>query len=211
MKKYISLLIVFTITIFIGMGMASAVTLQLDKYDCTDAEEVANSDKAVTTCTVYGKATSSGTLSGTQTFELTYYKKTALSSFEFASETTDAGQITNIKRNTDLSTGKGGTWDFTFKEQNVTEGQQVVLFIVNIFADKNTVGTKTTYNGKEVPACGGIIAYAASGDNTSNDKGGTIAPKDTGFSIPVAIIGFGAIAGLSIYASTSRKTKMHRI
>ena len=195
MKKNISLLLVLVLSLFIGIGIASATKLPgtiQEKYDCKDEGTVGGKHK--TTCTIKFTANQTTTISGSEQWEIKYITVNSMSDWEFVSDG-ELGVTSNREKTTD-----GGTFTFNF-QGNVEKGTTYELFTFSFFADPSLNGDQ----------CGGYVYPVDNGQTTGGDKTSTIGEKDTGVSVPVAIIGIGAVTGLAIYSVSSKKTKMHRI
>ncbi len=218
MKRNLNLVILLIVSLFAGVFVANAAgsSLQFGTYSCNTLPEQQNG-KMVTQCTITATATKTETLTATDHFEVRYAKRrNGYSGFEFAVESTNAGKISNksaVSGNNDEVNSLGGTFDFTYSNLSVEAGKEYVLFEITIYGDPSLTGENeyVEISGRKVKACGGFVNRVASGENKVDDGGNTVKPNNTGFSIPVALIGVGSVAGLTIYSTTKRKPKMHRI
>ena len=185
MKKYLSLLIVLTISIFVGAGIARAAAARDVLSFPTDKGAYVshtNSDDAnktrVTDVTVFGIPQETAEITGTDHW------------------------VVKLKKN------KANTSDITVQE--IIEVNHANSIEITNFKLTETQGPSSVFSATDYSDCGGSIGPVYTSNSTDN-KGGSVPAYDTGFSIPVAIIGVGSLAGLAIVASTSKKTKMHRI
>ena len=189
MKKYFGLLIVLSFALIFGFRTAAAKITLNAEYNCEDSELV--DGVKYTTCEIGATNDTEQAYSDTVTMQVKYYKQTSFSDFEIVSE--NAGLVSDINK-------EAGTFKFTFKGDVIPAGS-FVLFKIKIAADPSL-------SGKD---CGASISFADAGDNYGNTGSDPVPAANTGASIPVAIISFGAAACIAVYAGASRKTKMRRI
>ena len=91
--------------------------------------------------------------------------------------------------------------NYHFQDTSVEKGQTYSIVSIRFTAkDENGLDC-----GGTVTMAGGISSEITSREITSQEV------PNTGVSIPVAIIGIGSLVGLTVYAVTTRKLKMHRI
>ena len=200
MKKNLSLVMVMVICLFAGLIVSKAATPKIklvEKFDCTTP--MSKDGKKYTTCTINVTAEEGGTFAegATQTLLITYDEPTDSSDFEIVDTIgTLGGSADTIQKK-----GKeGGSFVYHFSSKVTLEtGKQYTIAKI-----------KFTAEDKADLDCGGTVEFGGSSSGNKTEKTVTDVPK-TGVSIPVAIIGIGAVAGLAIYSVSTRKTKMHRI
>ena len=212
MKKYLSLLIVLTISIFVGAGIARAAAARDVLSFPTDKGAYVshtNSDDAnktrVTDVTVFGIPQETAEITGTDHWVVKLKKNKANTSDITVQEIIEVNHANSIEITNFKLTDTGAEFDVTYKNAAVTKDEKFEMFTLKI-----TQGPSSVFSATDYSDCGGSIGPVYTSNSTDN-KGGSVPAYDTGFSIPVAIIGVGSLAGLAIVASTSKKTKMHRI
>ena len=202
MKKNICLVMLLAIALFIGIRTSNAEGLAIpaslpvypETYECD--EGVVTGDVKKTTCTIKVTANQTTTVSGSNVFEVKFNKPHSESKWEIVTD----GDLGMSDKSSIKTTSTGGTFTFTYSG-TIEAGKKYSLVTIAFYSNKS-------YTGED---CGGTISPISGGDTTSGDKTSTVTEEDLGVSVPVAIIGIGAVAGLAIYSVSSRKTKFHRI
>ena len=199
MKRKMNLLLVSIATLFVGVIITKAaitIPVQLptgsDKYSCKTSES-SDGTKKITTCDIGGTATKTTTLSGTGKWSVKYNDPTLNNSFKII-DSNGLGVAQNV-----VPTSDGGTFEFTYSG-NITKGEKVVLFQIEFTADNDPAKD-----------CGGSVSPEGKGGSSTGDTDQTVDDEETGVSVPMMIIGLGAITGLAVYSIASNKAKMHRI
>ena len=198
MKKSMSLLLVFVLTLFAGIAISKAilVPVQLGTYDCTEPDPINDGLQKKTICKVGGKATKTAKISGTEVWTVEYNDSSLNNTFRVIDDSGKAILVDNSTK----TTKTGGSFTIQYSG-NVTKGEDVVLFSVEFVA-----------NNDSDKDCGGKISPTGKkGESTTDDTDDTIDDEATGVSVPMMIIAVGTVTGLAIYSVASRKTKMHRI
>ena len=197
MKKKLSILFVLAIALFIGFKGVNALSIpgkiSLETDESKSSTDTATRTKKTVVNIVFTPSQSLDLSGRTDTYVVKYNKPHEKSNFDYYDDGI-ASRTGNIEK-----TETGGSFTVSYSG-NVTKGQKVTLFTLVFESD-------SSYNGSD---CGGTVTTTSGGSNT--DEGNrTVGPSNTGVSVPVAIIGIGAVTGLAIYSVSSRKTKMHRI
>ena len=199
MKKTINLFLVSVIALFLGIMVTDAVLVPVqlpvkpETYKCYTDEAKTTDLRIYTICEIGGKATATKKISGSEIWDVVYEDGSLDNDFTIID---GLGYVDG----TVTKTKTGGSFTFVYSG-SITKGEDVVLFKVE-FAANNEAGKN----------CGGSVSPTGKkGTSTTDDKDDTIDDEATGVSVPMMIIGIGAITGLAVYSVASSKTKMHRI
>ncbi len=207
MKKYLSLVLALVLALIIGVRYTNAAlaipgklaTNSDGSFDCKTLEEKNADGAKVTVCNFKFQAGESTTIGEgiTQTFNVTYDQPNSMSGFKVTQDG-ELGITSDVK-----STTENGSFAYTYTSgKTIEKGKTYTLFTIEFYSDPS------------IDKCGGKITGGPvdGGSNTGDDnKTSSDEVPDLGFSIPVAIIGIGAVTGLAVYSVSSRKTKLHRI
>lgn len=196
MKKIFSVLLVVCMVLILA-PLSVEAQAHLKDYKCTTNNDPYDSTRKQTDCDIILYDVEPGDIDGkTIEFVLTYNNPTDKSGFEMLEETSGLYDATSF-----VETADGGTFKFSF---NDGLSGDVIAFKVRFYSDVEASGAD----------CGGNLSFAkedgtvTTGKITENHEQSN---SSTGVSAPVIILGVGIVACLVVYASTSKKTKMHRI
>lgn len=195
MKKSLSILLAITMLLILAPMKADATVSMNQKFDCTTKTDPSDSTRKITDCNIVLNVDQAGEMDGSSAkFTVTYNYKTDKSDFEIIEETNGV-RIGDI-----VKTDDGGSFDYEFSKGL---SGSFTAFKIRFYADAKL-------SGKD---CGGTLSMNYNGKTstaTTSTNTDTTNPK-TGVSVPVVVLGAGILACLAVYASTSKKTKMHRI
>ena len=194
MKKIISFLFVVAVVLVLAPLNAKAVSFKMSPQCSSTQKDPNDSTRSYTDCNIVIDLTGGSTDTTSAKFTVTYNEPNAKSDFEIIEET--SGLVTSdITKTTD-----GGSFNFDF---NSGLSGSFTAFKIRFYAD-------STLSGKD---CGGLVSMEYNGTTTTTTTSTNTEAKNpnTGVSVPVIALGVGVVACLAVYASTSKKTKMHRI
>ncbi|MBQ4583431.1 MAG: hypothetical protein IJA94_00855 [Bacilli bacterium] len=193
MKKILSFLFVVGVVLVLAPENTLAKVWVQQEFECGKTiSDPTDSTRKMTDCTIYVNSDSAGETDGQSvSFVVKYNYETDKSDFEIIEDV--SGITTNINK-------VDNTFDFDF---NSGLGTSFTAFKIRFYSDASLSG----YD------CGGELGMDYNGVTSTGttSKNVTSNNPDTGVSVPVIALGVGVIACLAVYASTSRKTKMHRI
>lgn len=192
MKKIISFLFVVAIVlVLVPMGVGASVKMQ-EKFDCTTNTDPNDSSRKITDCNIVLSVDQAGEMDNSSAkFFVIYNYEHDKSDFEIIEDVNGISSNVNKTDNTfnfDFASGLSGSF---------------TAFKIRFYSD-------ASYSGKD---CGGYVNMEYNGKTyttTTSTNTGADNPN-TGVSVPVIALGVGVVACLAVYASTSKKTKMHRI
>lgn len=194
MKKMFNILLAVCMVLVLAPLSVDAKA-QLKDYKCTTSNDATDSTRKITDCDITLYNVETGELDGkTVDFTVKYIKPTDKSDFLIMDDT--SGLSSEVDK-----TEEGGTFKFTFNDG--LKGD-IVAFKVRFYSDINATGED----------CGGTLSFVDGEGKTSTGSTSTnteASSGNTGVSAPAIILGVGVVACLAVYASTSKKTKMHRI
>lgn len=191
MKKIISFLFVIGVVLVLAPISSKAVTME-NKFDCTSKTDPTDSSRKITDCNIVLVSDTAGELDNASAkFTVNYYYEHEKSDFEIIEDISGISTNVNKAENTfDFEFASGLSGSFT-------------AFKIRFYSD-------ASLSGKD---CGGYLSMNYNGKTYTNQTSTNVESTNpnTGVSIPVIALGVGGVACLVVYASTSKKTKMHRI
>lgn len=192
MKKILSFLFAIGMVLVLAPMNANAEVRMQQKFDCTSKTDPTDSSRKITDCNIVISVDEAGEMDNSSAkFTVNYYYEHDKSDFEIIEDV--SGISSNVNK-TD------NTFDFDFS--NGLSGS-FTAFKIRFYSDASLSGQD----------CGGYVSMEYNGKTMTNQSSTNVGAENpnTGVSVPVIALGIGIVACLAVYASTSKKTKMHRI
>lgn len=197
MKKMFSfLLFVCMVLVLAPIGVdADTVSYKMNMKCEKTQKDPDDSTRSYTDCDILIDITGGSTNTTSAEFTVTYNKPTDKSDFEIKEE------VEGLVSSELTKTSDGGKFTFDFNDGKTGS---ITAFKIRFYAD-------SSLSGKD---CGGNLSMKSADGKvttTTTTNNSNTGNPETGVSAPVIIIGAGLIACLVVYATTSKKTKMHKI